>query len=298
MVNPLTRTIDAASTGYLALEALTPGGDARLMGISSRGIFIKTAGVWLVFVSFGRYRGPLTLNLGKFDDTLASINIGDPVKIQTNGLFFPHIDLNISTAGSEVWRAPLRPTLSLPETERRKNVAQIASVALTRGVELSPYLPAVPGLLDSQVPPAQKLAPEGADVLRIQKYLLEDNLPNLTSSLRRFLGAGEGLTPGGDDFLIGLLLSINRWKDTFWSELDTGSLNQSIVEAAYEGTTTLSANLIDCAARGQADERLIRALDWMMSGEDDKRDTITNLLSWGHSSGVNAFAGMALAITA
>jgi hypothetical protein len=298
MVNPLIRTIDAASTGYIALETLAPGGDARVMGISSRGIFIKTAGAWLVFVSFGRFRGPLTLNLSKFDDTLASINTGDLVKIQTNGLLFPHIDLNISTAGCEVWRAPLRPTLSLPETERRKNVTQIASAALTRGVELSPYLPAVLNLLNSQAPPARKVAPEGADVHSIHRYLRENDLTNLIGSLGSFLGAGEGLTPGGDDFLIGLLLSINRWGDVLWPGQDIGMLNQSVIEAAYEGTTTLSANLIDCAVRGQADERLINALDWMMSGDIHERDIITNLLGWGHSSGVNAFAGMASVITA
>jgi hypothetical protein len=43
---------------------------------------------------------------------------------------------------------------------------------------------------------------------------------------------------------------------------------------------------------------LINALDWMMSGDIHERDIITNLLGWGHSSGVNAFAGMASVITA
>ena len=67
-------------------------------------------------------------------------------------------------------------------------------------------------------------------------------------------------------------------------------------QAAYEKTTTLSANLIDCAARGLANERLINTLDWILTGEPGEANVIANLLGWGNSSGVDAFTGMAAAI--
>jgi hypothetical protein len=113
-----------------------------------------------------------------------------------------------------------------------------------------------------------------------------------------FLGFGEGLTPSGDDYVIGTLLSLNRWKDVLLPDKDLGSLNQQVVETAYQVTTTLSANLIECAALGQGDERLIQAIDYLMGGGVQKDEIVTNLMNWGNSSGVDTFVGMATALSA
>jgi hypothetical protein len=59
-------------------------------------------------------------------------------------------------------------------------------------------------------------------------------------------------------------------------------------------TTTVSANLIDCAARGQADERLIRALDGIETGELSALECAHALGSWGNTSGLDALIGMGL----
>jgi hypothetical protein len=59
----------------------------------------------------------------------------------------------------------------------------------------------------------------------------------------------------------------------------------------------LSANLIECAASGKADERLIDALDGIMTGSPGPEECATLLLSWGNSSGGDSLAGMALALS-
>jgi hypothetical protein len=65
-----------------------------------------------------------------------------------------------------------------------------------------------------------------------------------------------------------------------------------VVEAAYRDTTTLSANLIECAALGLADERLIQANDYLAVGNFQLPEISSGLLSWGNSSGVDALVGM------
>jgi hypothetical protein len=61
-------------------------------------------------------------------------------------------------------------------------------------------------------------------------------------------------------------------------------------------TTTLSANLIEIAAEGEADERLILALDSVFTGDPSPEKTAEMLISYGSSSGMDAFAGLALAV--
>jgi len=105
------------------------------------------------------------------------------------------------------------------------------------------------------------------------------------------------LTPGGDDLIVGVLLNLNRWKPQSLTKEQLENFNKEIVNQAYQKTTTLSANLIECAAKGLADERLIDALDWIKSDRfDDERKLIDGLLGWGNTSGIQVFIGFLLAL--
>jgi hypothetical protein len=113
---------------------------------------------------------------------------------------------------------------------------------------------------------------------------------------RDSLGLGGGLTPWGDDLNLGIILALNRWADIMATRLDLPYLYRRISQAARAGTTTLSANLIECATRGQADERLLLALDGILSGTPGPEICASALLSWGSSSGMAVLAGIALGI--
>jgi hypothetical protein len=138
------------------------------------------------------------------------------------------------------------------------------------------------------------------EILAIQPHLLNREAAPFVSKLCNCLGAGAGLTPSGDDFVTGLLLALNRWKDILWDRDDLDLINQSVVEAAYQMTTTLSANLIELASLGEGDERILKATDWIMGGYPEASGIVEDLLDWGSSSGVDILAGFtaAIAITA
>ena len=70
-----------------------------------------------------------------------------------------------------------------------------------------------------------------------------------------------------------------------------------ITLAAYQQTTTISANLIECATIGEADQRLIAALDCLMTQEPCTVEIIGDLLNWGHTSGVDTLLGMLTALS-
>jgi hypothetical protein len=158
------------------------------------------------------------------------------------------------------------------------------------GALLSPLL-ALP--VSDQTPDDQKSL--FADIMSLQQAMTHHDVPRAVEVLSRLLGMGQGLTPSGDDFVIGLLLMLNRWPDAVWPGGDRRTLNRQVVHAAYDKTTTLSANLIECAASGQADERLVDVVDGILTGQPAESECASNLRRWGSSSGIDALVGMTVA---
>jgi hypothetical protein len=113
--------------------------------------------------------------------------------------------------------------------------------------------------------------------------------------LQSILGKGSGLTPAGDDIILGYLLTLKRWGTRFLPDRIFQALSQELVSAAFRQTTLLSANLIACASEGQADERLVLALDGILTGRLEVEDCAALLLAWGDSSGCAALDGMGMA---
>jgi hypothetical protein len=112
------------------------------------------------------------------------------------------------------------------------------------------------------------------------------------------LGMGPGLTPSGDDVVMGLLLALNRCAAGGWDRGDLDQLNRALIDAATQRTTLLSANAITCAAAGEADERLLAPLDAAWGGRAPSPEAVVGLLGWGASSGRDALVGMAVALLA
>jgi hypothetical protein len=128
------------------------------------------------------------------------------------------------------------------------------------------------------------------------RMVLQTDLGQPTGSkLKPLLGLGRGLTPSGDDLLVGFLLALNRWKSVLDSPFDLKELNGQMIQLAVKATTHLSANLIECAATGAADERLLDGLDYIVSGMGNPDEIADNLSEMGSSSGVDSLVGMVLA---
>jgi len=279
----------ANTLGTIALDVLSTHQSATVLGNTSRGIFLKSP-QWILFLSYEEYRGPMTVNLKGDISDLRNLTMGGLVQISPGLITVPEGNLTISSQDADIWH-PAPPSKSFfTPTECRiriKNVAQ-AVYHEKQGDGLSDLLPS---LLEAPFD-SEKMGSVPQDFQEVIPSLRIFDLTTSTENIEKILGRGVGLTPSGDDFLIGLLLTINRWKEVLRLKDDFQSLNDQVVHAAYEKTTTLSANLIDCAARGLADERLINALDYLLTGAGKKERVIRELLNWGNSSGIDAMVGM------
>lgn len=96
------------------------------------------------------------------------------------------------------------------------------------------------------------------------------------------LGLGPGLTPSGDDVVAGMLLARRRRLG------GTGPVD--LLREAARRTTSLSANLLELASRGEAEERLLALCDHVLTGAPCGWE----FLDWGAHSGLDVLVGMGL----
>jgi hypothetical protein len=112
------------------------------------------------------------------------------------------------------------------------------------------------------------------------------DLVQVREGTARLAGLGGGLTPAGDDFLIGAML---------WAWLAHPiplAFCHTLLTAAAPRTTTLSAAFLRAAAQGECNaawHRLLAALE--MGAEDELAATVREVLAYGATSGADALAG-------
>lgn len=265
-------------------------------GSTSRGSFLLVRSRWVLFLTQEDRRGPLTLNLGDDTGSLAALKSGTVVEIRNTGLHFGSQGLRLDLGQAVRWEPPARPDTWLSGGERMNRQLAVAKALLAEaGSGGTSSLVAL--LLDLP-------APEGGsgeavfsleEVRRLQAAVNSRQVRIISSCLERFLGRGPGLTPAGDDLIAGFLLALHRWGDVLCPELDLAELSRALLPLAYHKTSTLAANLVECASAGQADERLVAALDGTVSGNLDAGECAACLLDYGSSSGCDAFLGMLVA---
>jgi hypothetical protein len=293
----------ARSAGEMAFLELSRQQAGQVFGVTSRGIFVRTAPGGILFLSFEEFRGPLTINLAEPFIPFQALQNGAPVETAQRRLLIPSARIQIMADPSAVWHIP-PPDLNgwLPHPSRLANCAALAGrvSAEKKDSGLGAWLPA---LLD----PLQETASEVVDTtverlwpeaLRLRQALLSKSAAAASDAVSAFLGCGRGLTPSGDDFAMGLLLAVNRWGLHTWDSAWRSTLDEKVIQAARLKTTSLSAGLLECAAAGQADERLVDAVDFLFTGRGEPARLSAALSGWGSSSGVDALAGMALGVLA
>ncbi len=108
----------------------------------------------------------------------------------------------------------------------------------------------------------------------------------LQAGASRLAGLGSGLTPAGDDFLMGVML---------WAWLAhpcPERLCWPLLDASISRTTALSVALLRASARGECSSSWQHLLGCLLAGsESELRTAVRAVLAHGHTSGADALAG-------
>lgn len=118
--------------------------------------------------------------------------------------------------------------------------------------------------------------------------LVNLDIPTALSITRQIAGLGQGLTPAGDDYILGALYAV--W--IIHPPEIAYSFAKEIVDTAAPSTTSLSAAWLRAAERGEAGVLWHEFFDALDKGENSSiLLQIQKLLSVGETSGADALAG-------
>ena len=183
-------------------------------------------------------------------------------------------DLTVNTATAELWSA--RPDWEALQARREIIVHFMAALA---GVFPRPLLPEF--LIDNF-----SIAVAKADV---------SSALAITSSLA---GLGAGLTPAGDDFIMGSFFA--AW--IIHPPEAADKLGQEIVDTAAPLTTSLSAAWLKSAGRGEAGAAWHEFLDAFLTDPvcslSYLQERLVRILEVGETSGADALSGFAGVLSA
>lgn len=114
---------------------------------------------------------------------------------------------------------------------------------------------------------------------------------------KKLIGTGIGLTPSGDDILLGMIAALslcdNKNSDKHWLEYSQQKLQKHL-----DSTTIVSKTFLQHAIQGRFPELLIDLIQNINSPENDKLSTsVTRLTHFGSSSGYEMALGVMVALS-
>jgi hypothetical protein len=121
-----------------------------------------------------------------------------------------------------------------------------------------------------------------------------DDADEFLAGARALIGLGEGLTPAGDDCLVGALGAL--WRFAPRSIGQRPVVRAELARAAAGGTTTIAREFIVHALEGRFSELVVATL--MASSPGDARRAATRLVDTGATSGADTLTGLRLALQA
>ncbi|MCC5894235.1 MAG: DUF2877 domain-containing protein [Alkalibacterium sp.] len=109
-------------------------------------------------------------------------------------------------------------------------------------------------------------------------------------NLKKFIGLGVGLTPSGDDFIVGLLAALRSSEAGYHFEK---TIKRELTkESIANKTTRVSSHMISYALDGDFNEALLN----LLNGRDPLRTSLMQVNSIGSTSGTDMLAGVSFAL--
>ncbi len=279
-------SIKLLSAGESALRAVNGlKGTGRVVAVFRRAVHLELPPAHLAAVCV-RDVSPAPLNLVADLDDMTDLStivaLDDTVRLEGTSLLVGELRFGLESA--PVWRS-LPPPSAIDWQGLLGRAHHCASVAAGVREGLGPLTCAIingekPDVLDTLTRTAH------GPVLLLREGVLTKDTTLVCQGARQLVGLGPGLTPSGDDLLVGMLAVLSLAGDTWVGEA---------VAPAVRDTPDFSRAVLLEACRGgfAADvDALVRAL---LAGETDEVDAASGeLLEQGATSGSDLCAGAAL----
>ncbi|MEQ8172665.1 MAG: DUF2877 domain-containing protein [Candidatus Eremiobacterota bacterium] len=254
--------------------------------IFRRAINLKTSGCDMISIISGGNGPNVIMVSDRYDFLTFGLNTGHSVTCTENGIYF-HKEIFINFKNIPLWEY-------LPgkiNTDKlKKNFFSFLSFLASKKYS-DPEEIIKETFLSVQNPSIA--VPLYDSINSLIKAIKEHNRGRIKSFLSRIIGTGEGLTPAGDDFLVGLvgiLYYFSRTAET--SERASFILDIIKEELDTEKTNFISSRFLSFSLEGRFSQTVLEFLDALFSASPVDQKPLRNLLSYGASSGTVTVTGI------
>lgn len=247
--------------------------------------FLNQEGDVLALVSHALGNGPFSLRLepGPFP---SETEISASLLIFENGFWLD--DWLIDAEEAELWQPKPDWASVHGEKENLQWAAQVIAALLQEHAEPDSLARLVLDPLANSPLPARILQIAEQNIPLLYSGIADIKMDLVAKATKSLAGVGPGLTPAGDDLLLGAMHGLWATKP----ELDARSFSEAIAKVAVERTHALSAAWLNAGARGEAAEPwhdLIKAI--AAHDEGALKNATLSILPTGHTSGADALGG-------
>jgi hypothetical protein len=258
------------------------GFSGRVHSVFVRACNIACDDALLTLVAADLGDGPTLLRLARDAprDLRAYFEVGEPVDGRHHGARTARTEVQWTRAS--VWSpAPLRALLPGPRIHAH------VSRALHR---LAQHRSTHPSLIDVEGAPVTAALRHACQALDGQQVVRH---------VDRLIGWGEGLTPAGDDFLVGLTAGLDAFVDGPQRRELRGAI-AAVLRSATPRTTPIAAHYLRLAADDHYTEPLLRVRDALLCEDDDHvvDAALHTALDVGATSGADTVSGLLAGLTA
>jgi hypothetical protein len=250
--------------------------DGTVHAVFERACYIERGDELLTLVAGTLHEGPTTLRLDRATatDLRHAFRRGDAMRCRNGRASSRGAVLDLR--GATTWHAPPRPAPLAPRD-------RLARLELARA-----------RLAWAQHPRSSVLAREGVPAIAsLEAVCLDLDLAAALGHAQRFVGWGEGLTPAGDDFLVGLAAALGALADDPGRVAFARGLREYL-GAQFARTTPIAAHCLKLAAHGHFNAGVLLAVEALRAepGLPEAQAALDALLSVGATSGADVLTGI------
>jgi len=273
-VNTERIALAVESIGYLVPQSDFAG---RVHSVFAQTCNIAYGDTLFTLSVFGACDGPTTLRLalGAPNNLLDLFDVGEPIHRREDCMRSRRVEIRLHQA-SVWWPVHRRPLLPRSRIEARLREAALR-LAQWRRVRTS--------LLDREGAAVTSALFDACRTLDLQQAERHAD---------RLIGWGEGLTPAGDDFLIGLVAGLDAFRRRDQQRQRFRDALCAALARRTSRTTAIAANYLQLAAGGHYTEPLVRLRNaWLCEDDEGIVDTaLTSALAIGATSGADTVRGL------
>jgi Protein of unknown function (DUF2877) len=268
--------IAAVSIGYGApvgdFDGTVEAAYVRACMLSTKGHGLLT----LTTPTMGRLPRGFVVDVSSDFSFASSVATGAIVAARSGILRFRDTDLAVDLRSTPLWRSALR-ALCIDGSNAAVALARTAAIATLRR--------------DGRSDSFTRLA--GAALVSFDAAVRALDAPSAERAMKGLIGLGEGLTPAGDDYLVGYFAGLWACSGLDQSRLNFMTVLSEQLKRNAVNTGDVSRIYLEAAADGEVSERLFDLSSSVATPSDDAAVSraVAAALDVGHSSGACGVEG-------